>query len=118
MEAKYARGTGEGILKDGHTMFTADVIKDLNRKSHLEARNKQLESHYQCVKERLELKTEWHEEDQEIPEDEDIKMVHPLETKDFSTWDEALIMVSAKRSKYALVDLVNYLLVRIKEYEA
>ena len=29
-------GDGVSILKDGHTMFPQDIVKDLNRKSHLE----------------------------------------------------------------------------------
>lgn len=34
--AKYSH-CKHGITKDGHTMFTADVIRDLNRKSYLES---------------------------------------------------------------------------------
>lgn len=32
----------EVITKDGHTMFLADIVKELNRKLHLEAENKKL----------------------------------------------------------------------------
>jgi len=39
---RYTLSFNGATLKDGHTMFTADVIKDLNRKSYLEAENKQL----------------------------------------------------------------------------
>jgi len=28
--------TSRGILKDGHTMFTQDIVADLNRKEYLE----------------------------------------------------------------------------------
>jgi len=53
--ATYSRGyqiteAHNQILKDGHTMFTADVIKDLNRKSYLEAENKQLTDSLQRIK--------------------------------------------------------------------
>ena len=37
--AKYSEGIatdGPTILKDGHTMFPQDIVKDLNRKSYLE----------------------------------------------------------------------------------
>lgn len=34
--AKYSKNDKEEILKDGHTMFPADIVKDLNRKSYLE----------------------------------------------------------------------------------
>ena len=32
----------DNILKDGHTMFLTDAVKDLNRKSFLEKQNKEL----------------------------------------------------------------------------
>ena len=51
--AEYTEGIasdGAAILKDGHTMFVQDVVKDLNRKSYIEgelisirAENKRLE---------------------------------------------------------------------------
>lgn len=49
MEAKYTHKkmdsvTVERVLKDGHTMFIEDTVKDLNRKSYLEAENKQLKA--------------------------------------------------------------------------
>ena len=74
-----------------------------------------LELQNRILCETLKELSEWSDEDEAIKEDDDIKRFHPLNTKDFDTYNEALRMVSAKRSKYALVDLVNYLLVRIKE---
>jgi len=45
MEAKYKLGRNGSVpnrvLKDGHTMFFEDIVKDLNRKSLLEAQLKQ-----------------------------------------------------------------------------
>ena len=43
--AKYEKsesGNQTVILKDGHTMFSEDVVRDLNRKSYLEAENERL----------------------------------------------------------------------------
>lgn len=76
----------------------------------------ELQSRIKRMSEVMELFTyEWSEDDREIPEDEDIKQIHPLNTDDFETYMKAVQMVSAKRSKYALVNLVNYLLAGIKE---
>lgn len=58
----------------------------------------------------------WCEDDQTIPEDEAIKAAHPVRTGEHELYAEAVRMVSAKRSKYALVDLVNYLLWLNQEY--
>lgn len=59
----------------------------------------------------------WTDEDKPILEDEAIKQAHPLVTGKDETYTEALRMVGAKRSKYALVDLVNWLLSRIEQVE-
>lgn len=58
-------------------------------------------------------------EDKPIPEDDEIDAAHPMEDaneSDKTRWhryQEALRMVGAKHSKYALVDLVNWLLKRL-----
>lgn len=54
--------------------------------------------------------TSWTDEDKPLPEDEAIHAEHPLRTRDYDTYSEALRLVGAKRSKHALVDLVNWLL--------
>ena len=56
--------------------------------------------------------------DQPIPEDDAIRAAHPIHTGNHFIFDEAMRMVGAKRSKGALVDLVNWLLSRIDELEA
>lgn len=48
--------------------------------------------------------------DKPIPEDAAIKAAHPVRTKRHDLYQEAQRLVGAKRSKYALVDLVNWLL--------
>lgn len=35
--AEYKKANYNGVTKDGHTMFIEDIVKDLNRKSFLEA---------------------------------------------------------------------------------
>lgn len=41
---KYELSKSQDILKDGHTMFSKDVVKDLKRKSQLEEENLKLHS--------------------------------------------------------------------------
>jgi hypothetical protein len=53
--------------------------------------------------------------DKPLPEDAQIKAVFPTKTGDHDLYMEALRLVNAKRSKYGLVDLVNWLLWRLKQ---
>lgn len=58
-------------------------------------------------------------EDQPLPEDDAIRAAFPTRTGDHSTYAEAMRLVGAKRSKGALVSLVNWLLVeRTRQREA
>lgn len=43
----------------------------------------------------------------------DIKAAHPLQTKRFDIYQNAIALVSARRDKYALIDCMNWLLARI-----
>ncbi len=52
------------------------------------------------------------EEDQPLLEDEAIRAAHPTRTGDHARYAEAMRLVGARRSKYGLVDLVNWLLPR------
>lgn len=61
------------------------------------------------AKERAEA---WTEEDQPLPEDDAIMAQHPINSCNHAQYAEALRLVGAKRSKYALVDLVNWLLAK------
>ena len=51
--AEYSEGIvpeGAAILKDGHTMFPQDIVRDLNRKSYLEKEIEQLQAQLaRCV---------------------------------------------------------------------
>lgn len=49
-----------------------------------------------------------------MPEDEAIRAAHPMQTNRHDLYAEAMRMVGAKRSKHALVELVNWLLFRIE----
>lgn len=57
--------------------------------------------------------TEWSEDDKPLPEDGLIRAAHPTRSGRHGVYGEAFRMVGAKRSKFALVDLVNWLLVRL-----
>ncbi len=57
-------------------------------------------------------------DDRPLPEDDAIEASHPMESEDpevHMVYVEALRMVGAKHSKYALVDLVHWLLMRLKK---
>lgn len=56
--------------------------------------------------------------DRPLPEDKAIHDTHPTVTGNHGIYMEAMRMVGAKRSKGALVDLVNWLLWRINVLEA
>lgn len=57
------------------------------------------------------------EQDQPIPEDEKIRAAFPTRSGDHETYAEAMRMVGAKHSKQALIELVNWLLMRAKVAE-
>ena len=56
--------------------------------------------------------SEWRDEDRPLPEDAAINAAHPIRTGNHAAYAEATRMVGAKRSKGALVELVNWLLTR------
>lgn len=57
------------------------------------------------------------EDDRPLPEDEQIATAHPTRTGQHATYEEAMRLVGARRSKMGLVTLVNWLLVRMGELE-
>lgn len=61
--------------------------------------------------------TETHWADQPLPEDEAILAAHPVNTGRHDIYLEAMRLVGAKRSKGALVLLVNWLLARVEAGE-
>ena len=75
----------------------------------------ELEAELAALKAQLATAQEWSEEDEPLPEDAQIHAAHP-QNKDAATpadwlrWEEALRLVSKKRSKYSLVDLVNWIM--------
>lgn len=56
-------------------------------------------------------------DDRPLPEDEAIKAAHPNRTDRQDLYGEAMRLVGAKRSKWALIELVNWLLTRIPEMQ-
>lgn len=65
----------------------------------------------------IERLSTWSPGDQPIPEDRAVEQAHPVMGGDDKTYLEAHRMVEAKKSKYALVALVNWLLDRITRLE-
>lgn len=53
------------------------------------------------------------DDDTPIPEDAEIYAAHPLETGRHDLYNEAMRLVGAKHTKGALVELVNWLLLRL-----
>lgn len=60
---------------------------------------------------------QWSEGDVPLPEDDEIRGAHPNVSGEHETWGEAMRLVGAKRSKGALVGLVNWLLVERKRLQ-
>jgi hypothetical protein len=58
------------------------------------------------------------EYDKPLPEDKEINSAHPISTGRHELYAEALRLIDAKHSKYALVDLVNWLLWRLENRRA
>ncbi|MGL4638861.1 MAG: hypothetical protein ACRCVX_03885 [Shewanella sp.] len=58
----------------------------------------------------LSQKSQWTEDEEAQPEAAQIHESHPLQSNRHDLYAEALRLVSARRSKYSLVDLVNWLL--------
>jgi len=52
----------------------------------------------------------WDEDDRGLPEDSAIHAAHPVRSGAHDRYMDAARMVGAKRSKYALIDLVNWLM--------
>ena len=74
----------------------------------------QLEALPDLMKDYLASLTAWSEDDKPLPEDDKIHAAHPTRSGEHTLYAEAFRMVGAKRSKFALVDLVHWLLVRLK----
>jgi hypothetical protein len=75
----------------------------------------ELEAENSALKAQLATDLKWSKEDEPLPEDAQIHAAHPQNKdeatpSDWARWQEALRLVSKKRSKYALVDLVNWAL--------
>lgn len=51
-----------------------------------------------------------HWEDKPDSYTRDINLAHPITTKRFDLYEKAMAMVSARHSKYALIDCINWLL--------
>ena len=62
-----------------------------------------------CMRHFAEIQA-WTEDDQPLPEDAVIKAAHPTRSGNHALYGEAMRLVGAKRSKSALVALVNWLL--------
>jgi hypothetical protein len=56
-------------------------------------------------------------DDKPIPQDKEIKAYHPTRTGRHEVYADAMALVGAKRSKYALVELVNWLLAKNLELD-
>jgi hypothetical protein len=77
----------------------------------------QLEALPDAMRRYIDSLKQWTKEDQPLPEDSKIEATHPTKTNEHQVYAEALRLVGAKRSKYALVDLVNWLLIRLEVHE-
>lgn len=61
---------------------------------------------------------QWSGSDLPLPEDNEIEGTHPLTSGRYDLHDEAVRLVSAKHTKFALVALVRWLLTRVEALKA
>lgn len=63
------------------------------------------------------IKGKWEDDEENAPFAKDIHAAHPTVTGNHATYSEAMSLVEFRRSKYALIDLVNWLLVKNNELQ-
>lgn len=93
-----------------------DIVERLRSMSHIGMRPMILDAaadEIESLRSQLATALDWAADDQAIPEDAAILEAHPLETDRHDLYEKAMRLVGAKRSKGALVDLVNWLLADI-----
>lgn len=77
---------------------------------------RQLKRYINFLEQEFKKKTEWAEEDIPLQEDKEIQSYHPLEKSGKEDYYRtACLYVEAKRSKYALIDVLNWILVKFSE---
>lgn len=103
-----------GYVKD---IGLDDLEHYMKSAGRLATHARQLERELAAANERAEKTLAWTAEDKPLPEDAEIHAHHPVVNGSHKTYEEALRMVGAKRSKGALVDLVNWLLQRAEAAE-
>lgn len=100
-------------MVDTHDQVSAKTIESLRAERDAAlAAQKQAEAEYADL-----LEPDYSDHDKPIPEDEAIKAAHPIRTGKHAVYVRALEMVSAKHSKGALVEMVNWLLVEIEKHD-
>lgn len=99
-----------GVCGEVRGLIPEDFWEKLNKGDDYDL----LEALPNAMQKYIESLTAWSDEDRPLPEDSKIEEAHPLNSGEHELYAEAVRMVGAKRSKYALVDLVHWLLVRLK----
>ena len=100
--SRYIIGVDPGLLDETATMFLVTQAE--------------LDAHIQAAV--LAEQQKWSGEgwdNQPLPEDEAILEAHPIKSDDYASWNDATRLVGATKSKFALVGLVNWLLVEKKK---
>lgn len=107
---KQALDKAEAMLHDGYIdgLSANDMIDDVIKGSiqrYLAALPKA---------EGVTAKESWLDDEKNAIYADEIAAVHPTVTGDHTTYTEAMDLIKDRRSKYALVDLINWLLVKNK----
>lgn len=100
---------------------TRRAFQDLAMKKHKTdaAKIEGLERELAALREQLVSLKEWSVvQDRPIPEDKEIESFHPLNGGDDKLFAEAVRLVSAKHSKYGLVNAVHWLLSKLASMTA
>jgi hypothetical protein len=106
--AVYEAAHGD-VLKDGHTMFTVDVARDLNRKSFLEGENvdlrrenAELKQERQSIIDQHDMwKQQWHELNESLPKRSLEQQIKAL--KGFANTNGILRQEPSTRSLHELI---------------
>lgn len=111
LRAHAARVTVErNEAKEAQARAEADAI-------HVRQANENYRKENEILTRKLAEAVAWTDEDKPLPEDAEIHAHHPVINDSYKTYETALRLVGAKRSKGALVDLVNWLLQRAESFE-
>ena len=104
--------------KHGHVEHTCTQCEDANALRRLRTRAIEAEAEIAALKSKIEslaMLGPWSDagtDDQDLPEEDQIHAAHPVSSGRHDLFIEAMRLVRAKRSKYGLIGVITWLLLR------